>query len=379
VRRQLGARLGLEDFDHPYSRYLLQLTGSIPDLVLCHNLHGGFFDIRWLPELTHRIPVVLRLSDSWLFSGHCACPRGCPRWETGCGSCPDLSIPPAVQRDATALNWRRKRRILAASRVFVAAPSRWLMDRARRSLLGPSIEGARVVPNGIELDVFAPGSQSAARRRLGIPANHRALLFVATSGRDNPYKDFATIRSAVARLSEESAGTPVELLVVGNQGPDEWLGGGGRVRHLPYCASPSLLAEHYRAADLYVHAAPEESFGLTVAEALACGTPVVAAAGGGISEVIDDGRTGLLVAPGRPDALAVAIRGLLEDPARREHMGVAAARSARPRLGRDRMVAALHAWCEEVAERWHGPAAERSARFQASRPRRNAAPTKRPA
>ncbi|MDX6669182.1 MAG: hypothetical protein QOK04_2562, partial [Solirubrobacteraceae bacterium] len=80
VRRLIGSRLGLEDFDHPYSRYLLQLTGSTPDLVLCHNLHGGFFDLRSLPQLTHRIPVVLRLSDSWLFSGHCACPRGCARW-----------------------------------------------------------------------------------------------------------------------------------------------------------------------------------------------------------------------------------------------------------------------------------------------------------
>jgi glycosyltransferase involved in cell wall biosynthesis len=361
VQRLIASRLGLEDFDHPYSRYLLGLTGSTPDLVLCHNLHGGFFDLRLLPSLTHRIPVVLRLSDSWLFSGHCACPRGCPRWETGCGSCPDLSIPPAVQRDATALNWRRKQRILAASRLFVAAPSRWLLDRAQRSLLGPAIEGARMVPDGIELDVFTPGSQSAARRRLGIRPDRHVLLFAATSGHANPYKDFPTIRSAVARLSDERDGTPLELLVVGNEGPDEALGGAGRVRHLPYCGSRSRLADFYRAADLYVHAAPEESFGLTVAEALACGTAVVAAAGGGISEVVDDGRTGLLVAPGRPDALAAAVRGLLDDPGRRQRMGAAAARSARPRLGRQRMVAELHAWCEEVAERWHPGAAESSA------------------
>jgi glycosyltransferase involved in cell wall biosynthesis len=364
VRRLLAARLGLEDFNHPYSHYLLQLTGSTPDLVLLHNLHGGFFDLRMLPQLTHRVPVVLRLSDSWLFTGHCACPRGCARWETGCGSCPDLSIPPAVERDATALNWRRKQRIFAASRVFLAAPSRWLLDRAQRSLLGPAVQGARVVPNGIELDVFTPGSQSAARRRLGIHPDRRVLLFVATSGRTNPYKDFATIRSAVARLSDEGAGAPIELLVVGNPGPDEALAGGGRIRQLPYCEPRSRLADFYRAADLYVHAAPEESFGLTVAEALACGTPVVAAAAGGISEVVEDGRTGLLVAAGRPDALAAALRSLLDDPVRREQMGAAAARSARPRLGRERMVAELHAWCGEVADRWHGLAAESSGRIQ---------------
>ena len=123
---------------------------TAPDLVLCHNLHGGFFDLRVLPWLSHQVPVVLMLHDSWLFSGHCAWGGGCPRWETGCGSCPTLRSPPAIERDATRGNWLRKRDILAASRLFVAAPSQWALERANRSILAGGMVEARVIPHGVD-------------------------------------------------------------------------------------------------------------------------------------------------------------------------------------------------------------------------------------
>src|SRR5262249_24448165 len=129
LRRRIDPWLGLEDFNHPYTRHLAELSGRRPDVLLCNNLHGGYFDLRQLPWLSMRLPVVLRLADSWAFTGHCAVPGQCDRWRTGCGRCPDLATPPAVSRDATRFNWQRKRWILARSRVHVAAPSRWLMDR----------------------------------------------------------------------------------------------------------------------------------------------------------------------------------------------------------------------------------------------------------
>jgi alpha-maltose-1-phosphate synthase len=83
---------------------------------------------------------------------------------------------------------------------------------------------------------------------------------------------------------------------------------------------------------LYSHAAvfacPSvyEPFGLINLEAMACETAVVASAVGGILEVVEDGTTGLLVQPGQPDALAAAIRALLDDPGRRRAMGQAGRR-----------------------------------------------------
>jgi len=121
-----------------------------------------------------------------------------------------------------------------------------------------------------------------------------------------------------------------------------------RIRHVGRLA-PERLAALYRSADLYVHAAHNESFSLTCAEALACGTPVVAAAAGGIAEVVEQGRTGVLVPPGDGGALAAALRRLLDASALRERMGRAAAEAARARFDRRRMIRELHGVCERAA------------------------------
>ncbi|MFL5865715.1 MAG: glycosyltransferase [Thermoleophilaceae bacterium] len=340
LRRRVTRSLGLEDFEHPWSRRVLEMAGSPPDVVLCDNLHGGWFDLRALPALSRSRPLVLRLADSWPFTGHCACPLGCGRWETGCGRCPDLEIPPAIRRDVTRLNWRRKRHAFSGSRLFLAAPSRWLLERASRSLLAPAIAEARVIPGAVDLDVFNPGDRNGT-------GEARRLLYVSHGGADNPYKDFATIREAVARLRG-----PVELTVVGGaKAATERLGENRVIRHLPYVDSAPELATLYRSADVYVHAAPEESFCLTAAEALACGTPVVAAAAGGVREVVEHGHTGFVSDPGDPRALADALGRLRHEPQLRARMGAAGVAVARRRFDGERVVAELHAWCSEIAQR----------------------------
>src|SRR5262245_6185339 len=110
ARASIGRRLerlaGRESFSHPYTRLIPDMTGPRPDVLFCNNLHGGYFDLRELPRISRELPTVLRLADSWTFTGHCAVPGECGRWETGCGQCPDLATPPAIRRDATAYNWQ---------------------------------------------------------------------------------------------------------------------------------------------------------------------------------------------------------------------------------------------------------------------------------
>ncbi len=354
-RRRVERWLGLEDFTHPYSHRILDLTGSPPDLVLCHNLHGGYFDHRALPALSRRVPVVLRVFDSWLLTGHCAYPLGCPRWQSGCGRCPDLRLPPAIRRDATRVNWWRKRRILGGARLFAAAESQWMLDRARQSLLAPAVAEWKLIPGGVDLDTFSPGSRPAARRELDVDPTAHVLLFVANLGPDNPFKDFATVREALGELARRAPRGRVELLVVGSEGPDERVAPGVVVRRVGYIRSAGRLATFYRAADVHVHAATEETFGLSVAEALACGTPVVTASRGGVLEIVDHERTGLIVPPRRPVELADAITRLLEAPSLRASMGATAAVDARARLDRQEMIGRLHAWCTEIRAAWTPP------------------------
>ena len=341
LRRGVERRLGLEDFSNPYTRLIPELAGSRPDAILCNNLHGGYFDLRAMQGIS-RIPTVLRLADSWPFTGHCAVPPGCDRWLHGCGSCPDLATPPAIRRDVTRVNWKRKRRIWARSRVYATSPSSWLLERARRSSLAAAIVESAVIPNGVDLGTFRPDGPVGERTR-GLPR----LLFVANGGARNPHKDFETIRRAVRGLAR-----PVELLVVGAAEEGEERDGAARIRHHER-QPPVRLAALYRSADAYVHAAPSESFSLTCAEALACGRPVAVAAAGGVAEVVRDGATGLITKPGDAPALGAALERLLGDRALRRRMSERAAEDARARFDRDRMVRQLHRLCERAAAGGH--------------------------
>ena len=252
-------------------------------------------------------------------------------------------VPPAIKRDATRLNWHRKRWIYARSRLFLAAPSRWMLERAQQSILSPAIASARVIPNGVDLATFTPDGEEAPGPGDGTPR----LLFGANGGAANPHKDFETLRATIKRLRG-----PLELVSVGGESASEDLGGGVRIRHEPR-QSPDRLAALYRSADAYVHASSEESFCLTAAEALACGTPVVAASNGGIGEVVDHERTGLLVPPGDEEGMAAALRRLLGEPQLPERMSAAAV-AGRGRFDRNRMVRDMHAMCGEALAAW-GP------------------------
>jgi len=357
-RRRSDLSLGIEDFNHPYSHRISEMTGSPPDLVLCHNLHGGYFDLRILSELSGRMPVALRLFDTWLQTGHCAYSLGCDRWRSGCGTCPDLTIPPSIAQDASGLNLRRKQEIFRGSRLFISAESQWMLDRAKQSVLASAAIAWTHIPGGVDLGVFFPGSRDDARQRLGLALDATLLLYVANQGAANRYKDFDTVRHALAALRRPQRAGGIVLLVAGSTAPDEDIAPGIPTRHVGYIQSRPHLADFYRAADIVIHSAFEETFGNVVAEALACGAAVVTAAGGGVLELIEHGRTGLAVPPREPGQLANAVAQLLDGPAFRAELGEAAAEAARRTLDSRVMIRNLQSWCREIHSAWHAQAAE---------------------
>jgi len=340
---------GVEDFEFPGTWRLLESLPERPDIVHCHNLHGGYFDLRALPLLSRKIPTVLTLHDAWLLSGHCAHSFDCERWKTGCGRCPDLSIYPAVLRDATASNWVRKREIYSKGKLYVATPSRWLMRKVEQSILAPSIVEARVIPNGVDLSVFHPARKEEVRSILGIPSDARMLLFAANGIRANIFKDYRTMRSAVALVASRLRDPNVLFVALGEKGPPERVEG-ARVQFVPYEQNPEAVARYYQAADIYVHAARAENFPLTVTEALACGVPVVATNVGGIPEQVESGRTGFLVPPSNAQAMAEAVETLLSDDGLRRKLSAQATRDASERFALDRQADKYLEWYQGILE-----------------------------
>jgi len=359
---------GHEDFDFPATWRLLDLIPERPDIVHGHNLHGGYFDLRALPWLSRQVPLVLTLHDAWLLSGHCAHSLDCERWKTGCGDCPDLTIYPAIRQDATAFNWRRKQEVYSKSRIYVTTPSHWLMQKVEQSMLAPAVLGSRVIPNGVDLSRFHPADRQAARRTLGISQGVRVLLFTTDGLRHNVWKDYQTLRAAMALLAERSRGQRVFLLALGEEAPAERKGQ-TEIRFVPYQKDPLVVARYYQAADIYVHAARVDTFPNAILEALACGTPVIATAVGGIPEQVKglqmtdyrfqaagDGlnkygpneATGVLLPAKDEEAMFIGISRLLNDEPLRSRLAENACRDARERFCLKRQVRDYLGWYHTI-------------------------------
>jgi glycosyltransferase involved in cell wall biosynthesis len=344
-RRLADVLRGREDFWMPATRGLLELTPGPLDLLHGHNLHGDYFDLRALPRLSRRLPLLLTLHDMWALTGHCAYSLGCERWREACGACPDLTIYPPLRHDGTAFNLRRKREIYRASRLRVATPSRWLMEKLQASVLADGMVEARIIPYGIDLDIFSPEGRAEARLALGIPATARVLLYVAHVGSGNRFKDYATVEHAARIVRAELRDEGLLLLVVGGSGRAQRE---GQTWSVPYLEDRAALARYYRAADVFLHAAAEDNYPNTVLEALASGTPVVATAVGGIPEQIQDGTTGALVPSGDAPAMAAVALRLLRDGNVRGRMSLDAAADARRRFDLRRQVRDYLTWFQEA-------------------------------
>ncbi len=316
--------LGVEDFNYPYSHRLFDLAGWSPEVIQLHNISTGFFDLRALKVLSRKRPVILTLHDSWAFTGHCGHPIDCRRWRTGCGQCPDLERFPPVRRDKTSYNWQRKKEIYAESSLYVASPSRWLLDIAQESIL--VARDYRLVANGIDLNCFSPADKDEAKGFLDLPKDAFVCLYVSAIGAGNDaYKDYSTVRDSIIRVEKIACGVKIFFVCVGGQTVTKNSSGH---RYVGYIKDSGLLRRYYQAADLFLHAANAETFGLTVAEAQACGTPVVATAVGGIPEIVQHERTGFLVPRHGSNEMADCIVELAMDRQTCRRMGEVAANFA---------------------------------------------------
>jgi D-inositol-3-phosphate glycosyltransferase len=182
----------------------------------------------------------------------------------------------------------------------------------------------------VDLSVFRPGPAAEARRRLGLPAGGTVVVF---AGRVQPLKAPDLVLRAAARLVRDDpalAGTLTLAFVGGPSGtgradPDGLfelaaeLGLAGLVRLEPPCPQREL-ADWYRAATVVMVPSYSESFGLVAVEAQACGTPVIAAAVGGLRTAVKHGESGLLVNDHDPASYAQALRELISSPARLERL-----------------------------------------------------------
>jgi glycosyltransferase involved in cell wall biosynthesis len=241
--------------------------------------------------------------------------------------------------------------VRSADRVIVTS-----YDYARAGNLRPLIEAEpdrfREIPLGVDLASFLPAPPDPdLRRQYGIGPDDRTVLFVASLDRAHFFKGLPELLKAVAPLEPR-----VKLVVVGEgdlrpqyEKLAADLGIGERVKFAG-AVSDRDLVRHYNLCDLFAMPSVQqtEAFGLVFVEAGACAKPVIGTRLPGVRTVIDDGRTGFLVAPREVDELRMKISALLSDRALAEQFGRAGRRRVEEKYNWESSVRQLDALYREV-------------------------------
>ncbi|XYH97819.1 glycosyltransferase family 4 protein [Sorangium sp. So ce1128] len=258
---------------------------------------------------------------------------------------------PRVIHTKHGRNYPKQKRKVLVNRLAAALTDRVVAvsdDTRAVALEVERVDPAKVVTilNGVDPEVFRPGDARVARARLGLPASGYHVGCVA---RLSPEKDHATLLTAFARLREVRP--DAHLTVVGD-GPVRpaleqqaaRLGLGGAVM---FTGTRGDVAELLPAFDVFALASLTEGISLTLIEAASAGLPIVATRVGGNPEIVKEGETGLLVAPGSPEPLAAALEAIAVRDDRAE-VGMRGRARVIERFGIDRMVRAYEDLYDEV-------------------------------
>lgn len=289
------------------------------DVINLHWVNNGMVALRRLPAVTK--PLVWTLRDMWPFTGGCHYAMGCRRYVDGCGACPQLGSGSANDLSALAARWKRR---LLPERTVVVGISRWIGECARASSALGHLD-VRVIPNSIDTSLFHRVDKAEARSRLGLPADARIVL----SGSLDPanfYKGYDLWQPMANELARDG----IMITLFGRHQPQRddppHLHTFGLIR------DDARLRDIYAAADAFVLPSREEAFGKTAAEALACGTPVVAFDATGPRDIVTHQVTGHLATPFAVGDLISGVRWILADRARAQRLSVAAAQDASSRF-----------------------------------------------
>jgi glycosyltransferase involved in cell wall biosynthesis len=286
---------------HGTRRFLSPPSPEDLDGIHVVHLHtvADWFDVpRWLETLPRRIGVVISLHDMWHVTGGCFLYRGCDRYANQihrCDPCPILKWP--ANRFLAKAAHSRKLQTYRHCGARMVANSQWLAGIAGRSPIAKACGGVGVVPPGIDTTVFKPQDKNLCRKQLELPAD----AFVIVTGGASLTDANKNVPWLLAQLSHlpDLRGLVVVAFGEGTVSVPDGL----NVRFTGGIRERADLARLFAAADVFVSASLMETYGLTLVEAMACGTPVVAFRVGGIPEAAPDGQGAILC--GSQDAVAL--------------------------------------------------------------------------
>ncbi len=334
-----------DSLDDPYSwkftDAISALKGAGVDVVLLGNLHNAFPEGVDLSSLAEVAPLLLVMHDFFWLTGRCAYQMGCDGYLFTCpAQCPTREEYPRIPYEHIPVAHARKRKILATSNIRLLANSAYTETIARGALavtmpaldLGDKI---RRINLPIPESAYHPYERESARSALGLTDDMMMVLTSSTSVTDRR-KGFYHVVEACRLVGDAR----LCLFAIGQVNEDQRVEG---VRYLGHLDGDRRIAEVFRAADVFVAATADETFGQTFVEAALCGCPSIGYAVGAVPEVVLPEVTGWLVPRNDIAGIAEKIRALLAaNPNVREAMRLRARQYAAARYGAPSFIAGMN-------------------------------------
>jgi glycosyltransferase involved in cell wall biosynthesis len=321
----------------PLDNAVCAMAAFQPDVIIVGNLHGVLPEGADLLPLADIAPLLVVTHDFFWFTGRCPYPGGCKQYLELCSSkCPTRDEYPVIPYKAIPIAHARKMDLWRSPRVHFAANSQYMLDWAF-AFLSRQDAGAEARLKRIYLGVpeaeYRPSDRRIARRRYELTDNDFVVLVSSTSVRD-PRKRFQHVLEA-CRLSGVRN---LQILAMGNIDDSERL---SNIKYTGYLESDEDIATCFNAADVFVGASSDETYGQTFVEAAQCGCPSIAYNVGALRETIIEGETGWLVADGDMPAMAARLAEFAADPQRHNSIRERVYINARSTFGAPTMLQSL--------------------------------------
>ena len=176
-----------------------------------YNLHGGYFSLGTINKLSRIAPIILRFSDYWPLTGHCAYPGDCNEWKKICVECPNLSTYPSIGLDQTKRLWEKKKRIFSNIDITLVVPTDKMFGEVKKSLFFKNKKIYKI-PNGIDVNSFSFEDKMSAKKSLKIP-NKFTVLFIAHVAFNNYRKGTHLLEKVLNKYKNDAK---IQFLIVGN-------------------------------------------------------------------------------------------------------------------------------------------------------------------
>jgi glycosyltransferase involved in cell wall biosynthesis len=270
------------------------------DIIHLHWINASFINIKVLSEV--KKPIIWTMRDMWPMTGGCHYPVECENFKFGCGNCKQLNS----KHHYDLSYWIVKRKMkFYPKNMKIIAVSHWLGDKAKESAIFKDFD-IRIIPNGINCKEFFPVEKKIARDILGINTNKKVILTGAQNLKDF-YKGYDKFIEAVKFLDRNK----YLLVFFGNLDDDVLNDLGFEYKNFGFLYDTVSLRLLYSAADVFVAPSIIEAFGKTLAESMACGTPVVCFDATGPRDIVSHKIDGYKATPFYPTDLANGIEWIL--------------------------------------------------------------------